>query len=127
MMAGIRMDGIAESGYGVTIAGFHCQTIDAPAKLSELLSRLSSKPTDFTTHEENGYVTFVAASVDANFLSTDGPEVVVYRREPHKFFIDLPKFIAATRAREVLRMSITGSLGSLSLTLLYKSAPRSNV
>ena len=118
MMTGIQTEGKAESGYGITIGGFYCPTHEFAGRF-EALKKTMPPCRDFAIHEEQGYVMVLVMS-RSNPNIPQGLELETYRREPHKFFADLPKFLAKTRAQFVDRMILTGSLGSISLTLLYR-------
>ena len=118
MMAGIQTSGSAESGFGISLHGFHCKTLELSARLDELISRIGYA-NDFTTFEENGYVTFLAMTRES-YQIPDKKKIVTFRREPHKFFADLPSFLSKSKAQFIDRMALTGSLGSISLTLLYR-------
>lgn len=117
-MAGLQMEGIADSGYGVTLGGFHCPAVEFPSRLEDLKSRFGPFR-DVCVREENGYVTFLAYARETPVIP-QGIEIQTFRREPHKFFVDLPRFLLKTRAQFVDRMVLSGSMGSLSLTLLYR-------
>ena len=117
MMAGIQMSGSGESGFGITLSGFHCPTIEFGARLHELEKKIVIK--DFVQWEDSGYITFIAMSRDT-YAIPEERKIATFRREPHKFFQDLPKFLAGTRAQFIDRMVVTASMGSLSLTVLYR-------
>jgi hypothetical protein len=118
MMQSIRTSGSAESGYGVKLGGFHCPSIEFQGRLEELKSEMGIF-SDFVQFEQEGYITFIACVQDKDTHIT-WPRIESFRREPHKFFQDLQKFLSSTRAQYIRRISLTGSLGSLSLTILYR-------
>lgn len=118
MMAGVILGGIAESGYGITLAGFHCPNIEVGARLQELLAKLD-RPSDIAQFENNGYTTLLLCARSGLSIPLD-VKVAMFRREPHKFFQDLPEFLKSTKAQFVDRMILIGSLGSISLTVLYR-------
>src|SRR5271165_1548415 len=118
MMAGIRTSGTAESGYGVKLGGFHCPSIEFPGRLDELKKEMGVF-SDFVQSEQEGYITFVALVQEKDTHIT-WPQISSLRREPHKFFQDLQKFLSQTKAQYIHQMSLTGSLGSISLTILYR-------
>jgi hypothetical protein len=120
MMAGLQMEGKADSGYGVLIQGFHGTTAEFPGKLAALQASIPS-PIDIAVSEDNGYATCLVWERGHDFIPSER-KVAYFRREFHKFFIDLPKFVASTKAQYVDRMILSGSLGSISLTLLYRPA-----
>lgn len=118
MMAQARMDSVADSGYGVTVGGFHCPAIEFNGRLAEL-SRQMGYPFDLiAAHEENGYIDFVAVCQTVNSLPLKPAKLEIFRREPHKFFADLQKFIGATRAQRIHQIQLIGSLGAIALILL---------
>lgn len=122
MMAGVTLSGTAESGYGIRIGGFHAPVSEFAARMKELRQSLSPID-DISVIENNGYVTFIALAQEDVFVPAE-KLIATMCHEPHKFFLNLPKFLASTKARNVDRMILTGSLGSISLTLLYRSAER---
>ena len=117
-MQDVLMAGKAESGYGVTLAGFHCPIIQIAAKLSELEASIG-RIDDFAVTEDNGWATCVALHRETTALPPT-KKMATFRREPHKFFQDLPKFLYSTKAVYVDRIGLSGSLGSVSFTLLYR-------
>lgn len=118
MMSPAALEGTADSGYGITLAGFHCPVIEFGKKQGELLAKFP-EPHDIVSHEDNGYVTFLAIKREPSIFSGKR-EMRTFRREPHKFFQDLPRFLSSTRAEFIDRMILTGSLGSISFTILYR-------
>lgn len=125
MMQGFLTEGSAESGYGMSLKGFYCPN----AQYAERLDALYAKAgfiNDFATFEVNGYVLFLAAKRESCQVSIDR-KIATYRREPHKFFADLPAFFAKTKAQFIDRMTLSGSLGSISLTLLYRPVGEAGV
>jgi hypothetical protein len=119
MMPGVQSQGSADSGYGIAIHGFHCPVSELNARLDELKSRVKAL-NDIEAWEYNGFVMVLVLERNAYALPPKR-EVAVLRREPHKFFQDLPKFLSSTKAQFVDRMILTGSMGSISLTLLYRA------
>ena len=119
MMAGFLTEGSAESGYGIGLHGFYCPNAEYPGRLETLYKRLGFI-NDFATHESNGYILFLAVKRESYQIPIDR-KMITYRREPHKFFQDLPGFLAKTKAQLIDRMSLSGSLGYISLTILYRS------
>jgi len=117
-MQDLILSGKAETGYGVTLAGFHSPTLQFAAKLAELESTIG-RIDDFATTEDNGWVTAIALHRETTALPPT-KKLATFRREPHKFFQDLPKFMYSTKAVYVDRIFLTGSLGSVSFTLLYR-------
>lgn len=117
MMQSLILNGKAESGYGVTIVGFHDEVGKFNARLEELKSQVDPIH-NIETFEYNGYATCLISSQEK--FSREKPQVAIFRREPHKFFQDLPKFLSSTKAAVIDNMILSGSLGSISLTLLYR-------
>lgn len=126
MMQGIQNSGTAESGFGVALSGFHCPNLEVPGRLAELLDSNPQAPCDIEVVEQNGYCTVLVAWQRDRIVDLDGVQITVFRREPHRFFVDLPKMLAQTRAGSLERMVLTGSLGSVSLVLMTRPAPRFN-
>lgn len=120
MMAGVILEGIAQSGYGVTIGGFHCMSIEFGERFEELKKKMIS-PTDVVQWESEGHIMLLAMCRES-YNIPGRREITVLRREPHRFFQDLPKFLSSSKAQFVDRMILSGSLGSISLTLLYRPA-----
>ncbi len=118
MMAPPVLEGAAESGFGVKMGGFHCPVIEYGKRILDLLAKYPDA-SDVVSHEENGYVTAIVMSREMTHFPAERV-IGVYRREPHKFFQELPRFLASTKAQYVDRLVLTGSLGSISLTLLYR-------
>ena len=118
MMQGFLTEGSAVSGYGITLCGFYCPNVEYSGRLESLYTR-QGFINDFVTFEVNGYILFLAAKREAYQVPLDR-KIITYRREPHKFFSDLPAFFAKTKAQYIDRMTLSGSLGSISLTLLYR-------
>ncbi len=118
MMPTLDLQNVCESGCGVTIGGFHCKTMDMAQNLSALQKKMRNIDT-IAQCEYEGYVLVVACS--SKYLSTSEiASVDVFRREHHRFFSDLQKFISVTKARNILGLSLSGSLGSFTLTVLYQ-------
>ena len=119
MMAPPVLEGSAESGCGASLAGFHCSR-------SEYLKRLEEFNLNFpdalmiSTYEDNGFICFVAARFKPMESFPVPSKSACFIREPHKFFRDLPAFLRSTRARIIDSMALSGSLGSVTLTLLYR-------
>lgn len=118
MMAGVQMEGSADSGYGVRIAGFHCPVMEFGKRLEALKISLGSIQ-DIEQIEINGHIMLLAMNRESALIPSL-KEVASFRREPHKFFQDLPKFLLSTKAQFIDRMVLSGSLGSISLTLIYR-------
>ena len=118
MMASVKTSGSAESGYGISLHGFHCPTLEFQARLDELTKNLYSF-NDCVQFEENGHIVFLALKRESSIIPAHR-QAATFRREPHKFFLDLPAFLARTKAQFVDRLCLSGSLGSISLTLLYR-------
>lgn len=124
MMAGIRLEGAADSGYGVRLVGFHVQMPDFPSRLDALSK--STSVFECAQAENNGWITFLAqewrpVEETENF---DGPKkIAVFRREPHRFFLDLGEFLKKTRACFVDQILLSDSLGSVTLTMVYRQIP----
>ena len=125
MMQGFLTEGSAESGYGISLHGFYCPISEYPARMDALYAK-AGFVNDFVTFEVNGYVLFLAAKRETYQIPMDR-KIVTFRREPHKFFQDLPGFLAKTKAQMIDRMSLSGSLGSISLTLLYRPVGEAGV
>lgn len=120
MMAGIMLQGSADSGYGINLSGFHCPTAEYGGRLQELQDKQDAgKIVDIVSFEDNGYVTVVYLRREGLVIPSRS-KMATLRREPHKFFVDLPEFLRKTKAQFVDRMTLTGSLGSISLTVLYR-------
>lgn len=122
MMAGIVLSLIADSGYGIRIGGFHGPTAQFNERMKELQDNIGPIQ-DIVSMEDNGYLTFIALSRESAFIPSH-KLVATLRQEPHKFFQALPRFLASTKAQYVDRMVLTGSLGSISLSLLYRPVER---
>ena len=125
MMQGFRMEGTAESGFGVVLSGFHASVTEAGSKIQALHEKFPTAR-QIMAWEDNGYLSYLALCEERDTLLT-APRILCYRREPHKFFVDLPRVLASTRAQKILSLSLTGSLGSLSLVMLYRPAPEQSV
>ena len=118
MMAGTMTECTAESGFGVKVHAFWCRSLEFPAKLGMLEARVRN-PSDFSVCEDLGYT---GMAVYENEGTAEGTRRMArLRRTPDKFFQELPKFLASTKARAVDRLILTASEGSLSLTMLYRS------
>jgi hypothetical protein len=124
MMQGFLTEGSADSGYGMSLKGFYCQNAEVPGRLEALYAK--GFINDFVTFEVNGYTLFLAVKRESCQVPLDR-KIATYRREPHKFFADLPAFFAKTKAQYIDRMTLSGSLGSISLTLLYRPVNDSGV
>lgn len=118
MMPGVEFAGVAESLYGTSLGGFHCRRIEFQAKLEDLLKKMG-RFDHIAQVEQEDFITFVAAKSDYA-LDTD-LKPAFFRRETHKFFQDLEKFLFGLKAAHIQELSLSGSLGSVSLTLLYSS------
>jgi hypothetical protein len=125
MMQGFLTEGSADSGYGMSLKGFYCPNAEYPGRLEALYAK-AGFINDFVTFEVNGYTLFMAAKRESYQVPLDR-KIVTYRREPHKFFQDLPAFFAKTKAQFIDRMTLSGSMGSISLTLLYRTVNDSGV
>ena len=125
MMQGFLTEGSADSGYGISLKGFYCPNVEYPGRLDALYAK-AGFINDFVTFEVNGYTLFLAVKRESYQVPLDR-KIVTFRREPHKFFADLPAFFAKTKAQFIDRMTLSGSLGSISLTLLYRPVNDSGV
>lgn len=122
MMQGYQMSGSAETGYGLTVSGFHCPVMQFGSELQTLLERTTGEVVDVVQFEDNGYSTLLLLSSDGRPADLSGlTRIASYRREPHRFFQDLPKAISPLKIKQVLKLSLSGSLGSLQLILLYRA------
>jgi hypothetical protein len=123
MMAGLLTEGEASTGFGVRLYGFHSSSQDYPKKLSDVI-RDDRIPQKFLQCEVNGYLTFLAMQQERG-MEPDSPlQIGIFRREPHKFFQDLGEFLHHTSAFYIHDLSLTSSLGSLTLTILYQRGER---
>lgn len=120
MMQTVRLEGSAESGYGVRLSGFHCPAFNAAKKLAEL-AFIGTRARLIRQCESNGQQTFL--------LCEDPPELInaprklaTFRREPDKFFLDLDLFLKSLKAAAIYDMALSESHGALALTLLYVTA-----
>jgi hypothetical protein len=125
MMQGFLTDGIADSGYGIILHGFYGPNAEYAGRLDALYAK-AGWVNDFVTFEVNGYILFLASKRESYQVPIDR-KIVTYRREPHKFFADLPAFFSKTKAQFIDRMTLSGSMGSISLTLLYRPVNDSGV
>lgn len=116
MMSAPVLEGVAESGYGVRLAGFHIRRADYAKRLAEFQEKFPAVMT-MAVWESDGYVTFLGGTTDRSGVYVPS-QPAVFIREPHKFFIDLPAFLRSTRALWIHQMLLSGSLGSITLTLL---------
>lgn len=120
MMAGLQLEGEAASGYGVRLVGFHSNNANFAKKLDEVCQK-EKELSLFSQCENNGYVTFIACSQDSPRTVAD-THVASLRREPHKLFVDLGTFLRQLKARHILQLELSGSLGALTLTVFYQKA-----
>ena len=125
MMQGFLTEGSADSGYGMSLKGFYCPNAEYPGRL-EVLYAKAGFINDFVAFEVNGYTLFLASKRESYQVPLDR-KIATYRREPHKFFSDLQPFLAKTKAQYIDRMTLSGSLGSISLTLLYRPVGEAGV
>lgn len=124
MMSGMILETSVESGYGLSLSGFHGSTMEFPGKLRDLLAK-NEDPDFMIQAEENGYVTFLVGKNLPGFERELHcvKRIAFLRREPHRFFPDLGPWLKNLFVSEIIQASLTGSSGSLTLTLLYKPAP----
>lgn len=123
MMAGLLTEGEASTGFGVRFYGFHTSSQDFPKKLSELI-HTDRTPHRFLQCEVNGYLTCLAMQQERSIDTKLPLQFGIFRREPHKFFQDLGEFLHRIAAVHVIDFSLTSSLGSLTLTILYQRGER---
>lgn len=123
MMQDLQLSGSAESGFGVTLTGFHSSTQNFPKQLAERVLP-SLYACRIAQAESAGFQMFLRAENRQGTYAGD-QKTASFRREPHKFFPDLPEFLRTCRVRSVDDMVLTESYGSYSLTLLYTEAPLS--
>lgn len=116
MMAAAVLSGTAESGH-MKIGGFYGKTLDVAGLLHDLEKEFSGF-SQIAHVEIEGYV--FAMAVDS--MPGIATHVAFYRREPHKFFPDLQKFISSLDAQAISSISVSGSLGAISLTVAYRRA-----
>jgi hypothetical protein len=121
MMGGLQMSGQASSGYGVTLSGFYCPNAEVAVRIQEMDSKEGPFQT-IASVELNGHTLFVAGKSDPNSFP-ETAKIAIFRREPHKFFSDLPRFLYSLRAKSIDGISVSGSLGSVCLTILYRPMP----
>ena len=123
MMGGVLTSGISDSGYGATIGGFYGSGIDFIRNLQNLKSKMPEIDR-IVQYEENGFIAMLAAF---GYPSKAPLSMASFRREPHKFFNDLSQFLRSTKARTIVDLQLTGSLGSMCLTILYRSVMDADV
>lgn len=118
MMPTTDFSGVAESSYGTTLGGFHCRRIEFQGRLEDLLKKMG-RFDHVAQVEQEDFITFLAAKSDYALDSDLKP--AFYRRETHKFFLELGKFLSGLKAAHIQELALSGSLGSVSLTVLYAS------
>jgi hypothetical protein len=119
MMAPAQLEGEV-IGEGFSLFGFHHSILEFPKKLQELCQKKQIQK--FSQIEENGYVTFLGLSeTEPRFFSKD-IKCACYRREPHKFFIELPAFIHRYMIGRIVDFKLSTSHGSITLTILFHQA-----
>lgn len=118
MMAPEKLSGMASSECGVEMAGFYATTMDAPRRLSEI----TLHPTLIAQCEVQGNILFLACQNKIAFGYLD-TRLATFRRDPSKFFVDLPLFLRSLKARAVLAMNLSESFGNMTLTLVYVPPP----
>ena len=117
MMRSQKTEGSAESGRGVVMAGFYVSNADVSKRLQE--TDIAHGPfTEISLFESEGWTAFIGCS-NPGVLSARKLKVGHFRREAHKFFEDLPKYLFQSRAVHVHRLNLSQSSGFLSLTWLY--------
>lgn len=116
MMAAPVLSGIAESGH-MKIAGFYGKTLDVAGMLKDLEKEFNGF-SQIAHVEIEGYL--FAMAVDS--MTGIATQLAFYRREPHKFFPDLQKFISSLDAQAICSISVSGSLGAISLAVAYRRA-----
>jgi hypothetical protein len=125
MMAGPKTSGVAESGYGVKIAGFFGPVRDFANNLRVVQDALKS-PGLIATCEQEGYVTFLAVQNETALVFAN-ESIAFYRRETDKFFAGLTAFLASIKAQHITSIAICGSGGSLCLSVVYNPTPGGSV
>lgn len=118
MMRSQKTEGSAESGRGVVMAGFYVSNADVSKRLQE--TDIAHGPfTEISLFESEGWTAFIGCSEEPLPVKTRALKVGHFRREAHKFFEDLPKYLFQSRAVHVHRLNLSQSSGFLSLTWLY--------
>lgn len=118
MMAPPVLEGIAENGSGVLLGGFHGKVLEFAGHLDEFKKKFGLMD-EVAQFEIEGHVLFMATR---NFLLKSPDNVAVFRREPHKFFQDLPKFLYSLSTDSISGISVSGSLGVVSLLVHFHRA-----
>ena len=124
MMRSQKNSGSAESGRGVSIAGFYVPNGEVQEKLKTIDSE-QGPFSEIALHEAEGWTTFIGATPGDESLNPNRFRVASFRRESHKFFEDLSAWFFRIKATHVHRLNISQSSGFISLTILYSDdAPR---
>lgn len=116
MMAPVVMEGEANSGFGVMMAGFHAALPELPRRISQL--PVFSELDLFCQCESDGYVSMLVCHQEVSPQSHQ-LKFASFIRTPDRFFIDLKEFLTTRRVAKVKAMSLLSSAGSLVLTILY--------
>ena len=120
MMASPVLEGIFENSNGVKIGGFHCRVMEVAGRLEDFKKKFGRIDLVFQ-HELEGHVLFVAVQ---NFKGsgTLTRDVTYYRREPHRFFQELPRFFSSLSCENIHAVSVSGSMGVLSMVIDFSRA-----
>ena len=119
MMSDGKTSGSADSGAGVSVAGFYVPNGVVPTHLKEIEQDFGPF-TEIALHESEGWTFFLGVHGDVRSYDTAPVwKLGYFRRESHKFFVDLPVWAFSSRAVRVKRLTIFQSSGSLSLAWLY--------
>lgn len=127
MMEPPRLEGAADSGFGVVLSGFHAATTEFAKKLAQhpVTSFSGIRSLFFRQVEMLGYVMLLVCDQEPRkaFHELGSYQMSTYRREPYLFFVDLPEFLQKRRVRFIHDFQLTESYGAITLTLLYQAAP----
>ena len=122
MMRGQTTEGSADSGEGVTLSGFYVPNAEVQARLADL--EIAKGPfTEIALHESEGWTFFMASLGITTLPPSCVLKIGYFRREAHRFFDELPAWMAKTGAVHVRRLSLAQASGFLSLTVLYARRP----
>ena len=116
MMRSQKNSGSAESGRGVSIAGFYVPNGEAQEKLKAIDSE-QGPFSEIALHEAEGWTTFIGCAQSG--VGAKPFRVASFRRESHKFFEDLSAWFFRMKAAHVHRLCVSQSSGFISLAILY--------
>ena len=130
MMQSSISEGNGSSGFGVELRGFFSSSSEAATKIMQWSALKGAGPYDKMAmcESEGGFFFVYARNPESVESSEAGPlKTAVFRREIHRFFLDLEPYLAKLKAAWIADLSVSAHGGSLTMAILYREGFKDGV